>query len=112
MYERGGHSPMNYPYLEHAGDGHPFSSLLIFLLFALVVGVIAALLFRWAANRRAGTLRLAPATGGLTEDALRVVRMRYARGEIDREQFLQTTDDLGESRAYPVAEHSPDAPIA
>jgi len=38
--------------------------------------------------------------------------MRYARGEIDRDQFLQTAADLGGAGTYPVAEPPPDAPTA
>jgi hypothetical protein len=38
--------------------------------------------------------------------------MRYARGEIDRDQFLQTTADLGGTATGPVAEPPPGAPTA
>ncbi len=104
------------PYWEHASNGHSFVWLLLLLIVALVAGVVAALVFRRLADRRPGTLRLAPA-GGPVEDVLGVVRLRYARGEIEREQFLQTVSDLGGAGAYPsveqpTAEHPPDAPTA
>lgn len=101
---------MEHPYWEHAGNGHPFLWLLFFIVLAVVVGLVAALVFRWLARRQVGALRFAPAAGGSAADALGVVRLRYARGEIDREQFLQTTADLGGTGTYPVAEHPPDAP--
>jgi uncharacterized membrane protein len=113
MDGRGDHSPMQYPYWEHAGHGHPFGWLLLFLLLALVVGVVAAFVFRWRAGRQGGTLRLAPAAARPADDALGIVRLRYARGEIDRDQFLQASTDLGGGGTYPVAEPPPDdAPTA
>ena len=112
MYGRGGYPPMQNPYWEHAGNGHPFLWLLFFIVLAVVVGLVAAFVFRRLAGRQGGALRLAPAAGGQAADALGVVSMRYARGEIDREQFLQATADLGGSGGYPTAEPPPDAPTA
>ena len=112
MDGRGDYPYMQHPYWEHAGDGHPFGWLLVLLIVAVVVGIVSALVFRWLAGRQVGTLRLAPVAGGPAADALGVVRLRYARGEIDREQFLQTTADLGGTETYPVAEPPPDAPTA
>jgi len=101
MHERG------YPYWEHAGHGHPFLWFLTALLFALLVAAVVVLVVRWLAERRAPAAPLGP-TAGSAADALAVVRMRYARGEIDREQFLQASADLG--GGYPVP--PPDAPTA
>ena len=86
------------PYWEHARNGHPFAWLFAFLIFALVVGVIAALVVRWLNSRRGGVVASSPVgatVAGSVADALAVVQMRYARGEIDREQFLQVSGDLG-----------------
>ena len=44
-------------------------------------------------NSRAATH--APIGQKTGEDALELLRLRYARGEIDRETFLQTNADLG-----------------
>lgn len=111
MYGRGGYPPMQHPYWEHAGNGHPVVWLFFFLLLAVVVGVAAAFMFRRRAAHRVGALRLVPAAGGPAADALGIVRLRYARGEIDREQFLQATADLGGSGGDPTAE-PPAAPTA
>jgi uncharacterized membrane protein len=111
MYWRGGNPPEDYPYYwEHAGHGHPFWWLVMFLLFALLVGVAAALAFRWLAGRQARAVPLAPAVAGVGDDALGIVRLRYARGEIDRDQFLQATADLGGGPS--PAEPPPEAPTA
>ncbi|MBV8081188.1 MAG: hypothetical protein JO186_12540 [Actinobacteria bacterium] len=80
------------PYFEHAHHGNPLGWIVAFVLFALLFAAAAALLARWLAGRQvAATAGAAPAAA----DALAVVRMRYARGEIDREQFLQASADLG-----------------
>jgi putative membrane protein len=101
---------MGHPYWEHAGNGHPFLWFLFFLLLAVVVGLVAAFVLRRLGDRPGRALPFQPAALGPPEDALGIVRMRYARGEIDREQFLQTTADLGGAGGYPVAEPPPGAP--
>lgn len=110
MDGRGHQLPAQYPYWEHAGhSGHGLEWLIGLLLLALVVAVVTTLIVRWLAGSQARALPLVPAAAGQADDALRVVRLRYARGEIDREQFLQTTSDLGGAEAHPVAEQSPTA---
>jgi uncharacterized membrane protein len=103
---------MQHPFMEHAGHGHPVLWLIFFLLLAVLIGVVAAFAMRRLAGHRAMALPFAPAAAGIAGDALSVVRMRYARGEIDREHFLQTTTDLGGAGGYPAAEPPPDAPTA
>jgi uncharacterized membrane protein len=97
-----------HPYWQHAGHGHPFLWLLFLVIFAFLVGAVAIIAARRLAGRPQGFARFAPA--GPAEDALSIVRMRYARGEIDRDQFLQATADLGGTANAPVAEPPPDAP--
>ncbi|MGZ4140969.1 MAG: hypothetical protein ACXVQY_00505 [Actinomycetota bacterium] len=41
------------------------------------------------------------------ETALHEARMRYARGELTREQFAQISTDLGQPLAPPVAKEPP-----
>jgi putative membrane protein len=73
-------------------DGVPGMFGLFFLLFvvtftvALIVGIV--LLVRALANSGAGR-----GTGG-SRDALRILEERYARGEIERDEFIQRRDDL------------------
>jgi uncharacterized membrane protein len=78
-----------YPYADH---GPHLLGWLVFaaLLALLVVGVLALL-------GRTGRPRVIPA-GARQEpasDALTVLRLRYARGEISRDEFLQASEDLG-----------------
>jgi uncharacterized membrane protein len=86
---------------QHASNENAFWWFFVFLVFALLVGVVAALVFRWLSGRQVSAAALAPAAAGPQDEALSLVRMRYARGEIDREQFLQASADLGGGGAYP-----------
>ena len=98
------HDYGQHPYWQYAGDGHPFIWLLLILIFAALVVAVVVFVFRRLAPPQ-GFARFAHAAAGPHEDALTIVRMRYARGEIDREQYLQTTADLG------GAGHTADPPL-
>jgi uncharacterized membrane protein len=91
-----------YPF-DHRGDplvlyhhGGPGAlSWTIFALQLLLLVALAALLASAFAGSRWGR-RPAPAGGpARSADPLEVVRLRYARGEIDRDQYLLATRDLG-----------------
>lgn len=98
-------------YAMHAHNGHGLLWLFFLVLFVAALAVIAALVFRSLAGRRSGWLRPAVVTGMAAGDALSVVRLRYARGEIDRDQFLQATADLTAQPESPAAAGPPpDAP--
>jgi putative membrane protein len=79
------------------GGGHPWGMMLFgFLFFLLVIGLVT-----WAivALVRHGKRGAPPATGSAgvlpkAEDALEVARLRYARGEITREEYVALRDDL------------------
>lgn len=78
----------------HGSDGpHTFAWLLMFLLLALLIGLVVMLVTKWEGGRRAAAAGTAPLarTG---DDPYELVRLRYARGEIDRETFLQVSQDL------------------
>lgn len=62
---------------------------LIWLAFLVVVVVVAVAVVRYF--WRVG----APGSGGSSGSAMRILEERYARGEIDREEFLQRRRDLG-----------------
>jgi putative membrane protein len=84
-----------HDYYMHGGDGpHVLAWLLFALLFALLIGLIVVLVARWGGLHRGSAV---PALGGSKtgEDPHELVRLRYARGEIDRETFLQVSQDLG-----------------
>jgi len=77
------------------GGGHPMGwiwgvwgigmMLMMLLFWGLVVSGIV-LGFRWLVGRDRGSLR---------DPALEILRQRYARGEINREEFEQKKKDLG-----------------
>jgi uncharacterized membrane protein len=80
-----------------------------FVFMLLVLGGIAALAVWLIQSARHGQLAHAHAVPAQAEDvAVREARMRYARGEMTREEFLQISTDLGgHPLAPPVAEAPP-----
>jgi uncharacterized membrane protein len=97
------------------GDGgwHGVVAWLIPVLFLLVLaGLVIFIVLRLAGQRQPA---LAPAPAGWfptrtsrADQALDHVRLRYARGEISREEFLQTSADLG--AAAPETWREPEPP--
>jgi len=79
------------------GMGGPFMALFGFLFFLLVVALVAwlvvALVRRGRYYHRAAVSESAGALPK-SEDALEVLRLRYARGEITREQYQAMREDL------------------
>jgi putative membrane protein len=85
-------------YEVHHGGGHPWFGL---LLFALMFGALAVAVFTlWRTYPRS-----APAAVGVAspvpapparDPALAELRLRYARGEIDRDEYLTRAVDLGD----------------
>ena len=72
----------------HHGD-HRWLMLLFFVVLLAALGLIAVSAARWAfGHRPAGSVALA-------DDALSLLRLRYARGEIGRDDFLLAHGDLG-----------------
>ena len=66
--------------------------LIMILVFALVI-VAVVLLVRWASGPWPGTTALQNVPPGRT--SLDILDERYARGEIDREEYLQRRKDIG-----------------
>ncbi len=87
----------------HVGVWGGLAALLIGLFWIAVI-VCVVLLVRYLVSRREPSAPQDSATWGRPgdsappmapkTDALRVVEERYARGEIDREEFLQKKADL------------------
>lgn len=81
------------PGFEHAHHHpHPFAWLLLLVLLALIVVGAVWLVRRFAGS---GPAMQGPAVAPVTDGALETVRLRYARGEIDRDEFLRVSADLG-----------------
>jgi uncharacterized membrane protein len=95
---------------HHWGDGAGPLGWAVFalLLVALVVGVVA--ISSWLAGGRPGAryARPAPPDRAPADDALTVLRLRYARGEVSREEFLRASEDLG--APSPAGATSPEPP--
>ena len=74
-------------------------------LFALLaIGIFTGLifLFFWLATRRGPGLTRPPSPpAGSGEDPLAILRLRYARGEISREEFLRASEDIGGTPSTP-----------
>jgi putative membrane protein len=62
-----------------------------FLFRLLIIGGIVALVV-WAVRTSSGR---SSAVSSREPDALEIARRRYARGEINKEQFEQLKNDLG-----------------
>jgi len=60
-----------------------FAGLWMVLFWGVIISAVA-----WVIARIAGTERARPG------DALEVAKQRYARGEIDREEFNRISEDL------------------
>jgi len=75
----------------HAG-GHPLLALLLLVLIVLLIVCAVVWLFRLSPR---GARHALPA--GLTprDPAVESIRLRYARGEIGRDEFLRASADLG-----------------
>lgn len=76
------------------GWGGPFTGMLMLVVFVAVI-VVAVLVVRylWNIGHSHGQPSSRSASGP-REEALAVLDKRYARGEIDREDYLQRKADL------------------
>ena len=83
-------------YLHHGAGNSSLAWATFALVLLLVLTFFALLVARTASGRnRHWHRRMAFAgPGGGPPDPLELLRMRYARGEIDRDAFLQGTSDL------------------
>jgi hypothetical protein len=81
-------------------------------IFALLLLLVLALA-GYVATRIGGRPRprqLVTAGAGVPGDPVQVLRMRYARGELSRDDFLQGMNDLGAAPTAPPPEPPDEAP--
>jgi uncharacterized membrane protein len=79
-----------YGFYGHHHEGWGGPHVFALLLFLLLLIAIVVLLWRsFRARPAAGT------TGHAADGALDLVRLRYAKGEIGRDEFLRLNEDLG-----------------
>lgn len=89
---------------EHFRDGGPH---LLAWLFILIVIALVALAVYWAIHYIRRPLAQAAVAGGIPgQDVLGIVAVRYANGEIDRDQYLRMSADLG-GPAVPASSEPP-----
>ena len=73
-----------------AGGGYWWTGLIglgIQLLFWIAIIAVGVAVFRWLGRR-------IPAAGSANSDALGIISERYARGEINQEEYLSLRQDL------------------
>jgi putative membrane protein len=68
--------------------------LFVLLIFLLLLGGLIAFIVWLARSGGRGELNRPRTPSGDQEDALEILRRRYARGEISREEFETMSDDL------------------
>jgi uncharacterized membrane protein len=99
------HQPYQGPF-GHDAWWAPFQTILPLLLLVALVGVVVWLIVRTSRQPTAAPGSSAPPPR--VDAALEHTRMRYAQGEIDRNQYLRITQDLsGAEPGGPAAEPPP-----
>jgi putative membrane protein len=86
------------------GLAHALFPWLFLLLFAVLVAVAIMAFVRFTKQTpRGGAGVVPPPAGGISasDQALQSLGLRYARGEIDRDEYLQKSADLGDTRPMP-----------
>lgn len=91
----------------HEAGGRPIEWAIFAL--AIVILVVVLLLLADSCRRRRFRRQMGWHGPGGFDKPLAIVRMRYSRGEIGREEYLQTLEDLG---AAPEQKAAPAAPEA
>jgi putative membrane protein len=88
-----------------SGFGHHgfwFFGLVPLILWAILIGVAIWAVLR-VTSRRSMVATTGPLPAGPRPDAaLEEVRLRYARGEMSREEFAQRSRDLGGNPTEPI----------
>jgi putative membrane protein len=91
---------------EALGPVNFIEHLFTLLLFLLIVAAIAFLIYRLLSRSGGG------GWSGYRSVALRELELRYARGEIDRDEFLQRRADLTTPALPPPSRPGPPPPTA
>jgi putative membrane protein len=82
--------------LHHGGRVFDHGGLWFFRWAPVLLMLVLIAVAVWAVLRTTGRgAAVVPAPAGRVDAALEEVRLRYSRGEIDRDEFLQRTRDLG-----------------
>jgi putative membrane protein len=99
------------PGFGHHGFGHHglwFFGLVPLILWVVLIGVAVWGVLRVTSRRTLVASTAVPAVPR-PDGALEEVRLRYARGEMSREEFVQRSRDLGGNPTEPVDPSQSDA---
>ena len=96
---------------------HLFGGLFGIALFALFIGALVWALLRLMTmthdHHAVGPIAPPPGHWSPRDDALNAARLRYARGELDREQYFRVVEDLtGVPRPTDPAPPYPAPPVS
>lgn len=90
MFQRPG------PYVDyHHGGGHPWYGFVMCVLLLALVALAAFSAWRLTHPATAALSAAAPPAAKPADPALGELRLRYARGEVTRDEYLQRLTDLG-----------------
>lgn len=78
----------------HHNSGHPFAWVL-FVLLLIAVAALVVIAVRALLDGRGRAAPVGALPSPRVDEALATARLRYARGEIGREDFLRIGEDLG-----------------
>ncbi|MBI5653110.1 MAG: SHOCT domain-containing protein [Chloroflexi bacterium] len=73
---------------------NPLGAIMMFVFWALIIGGIVWLVVWLARNANASTIAQRGTTTAANESPLDILKTRYARGEITKEQFDAIKQDL------------------
>ncbi len=82
-------------FVHHAHHGHPFLWLVLLIVLIALAGFALYVLIRTIRMPGANALVGPGSAVALGDNALELVRLRYAKGEIDRDEFVRVSTDLG-----------------
>ena len=106
--QRGGfdYAPMAFHYHDRP-NALAWATFALVVLLVLTVGAMLVARFAGRGRRWHGHRHLAFAGAGPRNDPLDVLRWRYARGELGRDEFLQGVSDLTAHGAAPPPQPPP-----
>ena len=100
------YAPWQGPGVEHHGAWWGIVHLMPFVMLLVLIGVVIWAVVRFTARPMPLSAGAGPAPLPPRDTAVEELRIRYARGELEREDFAQRMRDLGGTeiggRASPV----------